>query len=257
MKTVLPFSFFALVAILFLAHTAHAQPASPLDEVRAALNANDLAQAESLLAPLTAADAQDAGAFFTLGQLRERQRKLQDAATAYEKATQLDATKPEYLSALGIALSQRMGELPFMQQAMVAGKMKKAFEKSVALDPRHVPGLIGLTRYYTNAPEIAGGSLTKAAEFAERVKQLVPFLGETELGTIAARDDRFADALAHFEAAAQLKPNDAGLLLRCGRMLAKLDRKDEARARFESALKLNPQSADAAKALAELNPPAN
>jgi len=256
MKFLHPSPVLVLTALLLTGNGVEAQPVSPLDAARAALNANDLAKAEVLLVPLTAADAKDAAAFFTLGQLRERQRNLKDAAIAYEQATQLDATKPEYFSALGIALSQRMGELNFMQQAMVSGKLKKAFEKSVALDPRHVPGLIGLTRFYSNAPEIAGGSLTKAAEFAERVKQLVPFLGEMELGMIAARDDKFADALGHFEAAVRLQPDHTGAQIFCGRMLAKLKRTDEARTRFEAALKLNPKSEDATKALAELNQPA-
>jgi len=233
-----------------------AQTVRPLDEAQTALQGGDLTKAESLLAPLTGAEAKDAAAFFVLGQLRERQRSLKDAVAAYEQAAALDPTKPEYFSALGIAFSQRMGELNFMQQAMTAGKMRKAFEKSVALDARHVAGLIGLARYYTNAPEIAGGSLEKAKEFAGRVRDLSPFLGETELGNIAEKGEDFPAALAHFETASRLKPDHAGLQVSCGRMLAKLSRKEEARARFEGALKLNPGLERAKQELAALDGPA-
>lgn len=245
----------AAFTALLLTAIATAQPTPPLDEARAALKANDLPKAEALLLPLTGTEANDAAAFFTLGRLRERQRNLKEAVVAYEQAAKFDTTKPEYFSALGIALSQRMGEMNFMQQAMIAGKMKKAFEQSVALDAQHLSGLIGLARYYANAPEIAGGSLEKAAEFALRVRELSPFQGEMELGMVASQDEKYADALAHYEAAATLKPTHGHVQYLCGQMLVKLEKKAEARTRFETALKLDPSLDSAKKALAKLDAP--
>jgi Flp pilus assembly protein TadD len=186
-----------------------------------------------------------------------QQKKAKEAVEFAERATLADPTKAEYFSQLGVAISQRMNEVNFMQMAALSGKLKKAFEKSVALDPNHVPGLIGLARFYTNAPEIAGGSLTKAAEYATRLQKVDPFLGTIELARISERDEKFADALAQYEAAAKLKPEHAGMQNACGRMLAKLGRKDEARARFQAALKLNPELEAAKKGLAELDQPAN
>ncbi len=238
-----------IAALLLGATGVFAQ--SPADQAAALLKKNDLAAAETLLAPLTDADSQDAAAFFQLGQLRLRQQRAADAVAAFEKATTLDATKPEYFSQLGIAINMKMQGANFMVQAVTAPKMKKAFEKSVALDPNHVAGLIGLARYYANAPEIAGGSLEK--EFAERVQKLVPHLGESELGRIAERSEDFAGALARYEAADKLKPGQAGTVFACGRMFAKLGQKEEARAKFEAALKINPEFEPAKKALTELN----
>ncbi len=245
----------AMFAALLLAATgAFAQ--SPAEQAADLLKKNDLDATEALLAPLTGADGKDATAFFQLGQLRLRQQRAADAVAALEKATTLDATKAEYFSQLGIAISAKMQGANFMVQATTAPKMKRAFEKSVALDPSHVSGLIGLARYYTNAPEIAGGSLEKAKEFAERVQKIVPFLGESELGRIAERGEDYTGALAHYEAADKLKPAQAGTVFAIGRMLAKLGKKEEARAHFETALKLNPEFTAAKKALAELAAPA-
>jgi len=185
-----------------------------------------------------------------------QQKKAKEAVEAAEQATKADPTKPEYFSQLGIALSQRINEVNFMQMPAISSKMRKAFEKSVALDPNHVPGLIGLTRFYANAPEIAGGSLEKAAEYARRLQPLDPFLGAMELGRVAEKGEDSATALTHYEAASQLKPDHAGMQNACGRMLAALGRKDEARARFEAALKLNPALEAAKKGLAALDEPA-
>lgn len=252
-KNLLPLSA-ALLALLFGTSGASAQTSA--DHAAELLKKNDLPAAEALLAPLTGADSKDAAAFFQLGQLRLRQQKANEAVAAFEKATVLDSTRPEYFSQLGIAISMKMQGANFMVQAVTAPKMKKAFEKAVALDPNHIGGLIGLARYYSNAPEIAGGSLEKAAEFATRVQKLNPSLGESELGRIAERGEDFASALGHYEAADKLRPGQAGTILASGRMLAKLGRTDEARARFEAALKINPELESAKKALAELSAPA-
>ncbi|MEJ1973407.1 MAG: hypothetical protein WDM96_13380 [Lacunisphaera sp.] len=177
--------------------------------------------------PATAAPV-DAAALHQLGVERLQQKNAREAVAFAEQATKADPTRPEYFSQLGIALSERMDEVNFMQLPVLAGKLRKAFEKSITLDPNHVPGLIGLARFYAQAPEIAGGSLEKAAEFAARVRQIDPATGEAELGRVAERGEDFAGALAHYETAAQLKPDSAGRLSSCGRMLAKLGRKDEA-----------------------------
>lgn len=186
-----------------------------------------------------------------------KQKKFKEAVDLADQATKADATKPEYFSQLGIALSQRMSEVNFMQMAMLSGRMKKAFEKSIELDPNHVAGLIGLARFYSNAPEIAGGSLEKATEFAVRVQKIDPFLGAMELGRVAEKAEKPDEALAHYEAAAKANPKSAGVLAAAGRLLAQAGKKDEARARFEAALKINPEHEVAKKGLAALDKPAS
>lgn len=241
----------ALVAFSLLPNLAPAQ--SPVEQAATALKKGDLTAAESLLAPLTGGEAPDPAALSQLSAVRIAQKKTPEAIELSEKAVKLDASKADYFAQLGLAYAARMGEISFLQQAFVSGKLKKAFEKAVALDPHHLTGLIGLSRFYAGAPEIAGGSLEKAGEFAERVRKLNPFLGEMELGRVAERGEDFAGALARYEAAVGLQPSHAGAQTACGRMLAQLGRKDEARTRLEAALKLNPAFGAAKQALAELD----
>jgi tetratricopeptide (TPR) repeat protein len=240
----------ALAASVLLVAPVSAQ--TDLDQAAAALKAGDLAAAEALVTPLTAAGSTDAGAFHLLSQLRVAQRRAKEAVDAAEQAVKLDAASPDHHSQLGLALSLRMGEVNFMQMAMLSGKMKGAFEKAVALDANHIGGLIGLTRYYASAPEIAGGSTAKAREFALRVQALNAVVGAGELGRIAEREEKFEEALRHYETVLAARPASAGAHFSVGSVLAKLGRKDEARARFEAALQINPQLEPARKALAEL-----
>lgn len=237
---------------LFLISALHAQTTAPVEQAAGLIRKNDLAAAEALLTPLTQGESMDAAAFFQLGALRLRQQRPDDAVASYEIATKLDPTKAEYFFQYAAALSATMRGASFMAQAMLAPKMKKAFEKSVALDPNHVAALIGLSRYYSNVPEMAGGSLEKAKELAVRVQALNPFLGALELGKIAERGEDFAAALEQFDAASQLQPANAGPHAAAGRMLGKLGRNEEARHRFQRAIDLDPKLDSVRQALESL-----
>lgn len=242
-------------ATLLVCVAAFAQTPSPLEQARAALAKNDLAAAEALLTPLATGAKPDPAACHQLGLLRLRQGRAEDAIELLERATKLDATNADLFAALGMAVGARMSQVSFMQQAMLSMKLKKAFSKAVELDPHNVSGLIGLARFYTNAPEIAGGSVEKAREFAARVKQIVPFLGELEYGNIAEHHEDYAGALPHYEAAALAAPRNPDPHLAAARVLTKLDRPADARQHLEAALKIAPAHPAAQTALAALPPP--
>lgn len=247
-----------LALLTLLACVAFATEPSALDRASAAFKAGDLATTDTLLAPLTTASPPDAAALNLLSQLRLAQKRAKDAIAAAEAATRAEPTNAAHFAQLGVAISARMGEVEFMQMAMLSGRMKRAFEKAVELDPKNLNALVGLTRYYSNAPEIAGGSLVKAAEFARRVKAELPFLGEAELGRIAEKKGDLPLALQHYEASLALRPESTGTLVAAGQVLAKLGRTDEARARLQAALQRNPAHEAAKKALAALDAaPAN
>lgn len=242
-----------LAALVAFALVVSASAQTDFEKAAAALKSGDLATAETLVAPLAAAEPASAPALHLLSQVRLRQQRSKEAIELAERATKADPAKADYFSHLGIAVSSRMGEVGFMQQAILSVKMKGAFEKSIELDPQHVAGLIGLARYYSNAPEIAGGSLTKAREFAVRVHALHPFLGAVELGRIAEKAENYPEALQHYEAALAVRPEAAGVQVSAGRVLAQLGRKDDARRHFEAALTIDPKLESARKALASLD----
>ncbi len=228
----------------------------PFAAIRTALDHNQLDAADTALAPLVAAANPDPQAWFYLSQVRSRQHRTKEAVALADQAVAAQPNRADYQSNLGVILSQRTGEVSFMQQALLAGRMLGAFKKSVALDPNHLPGYIGLARYYTNAPAIAGGSRETAEKYAHEVEQRVPQLGTLELAYIAEHFDDAPRAFGLFAKAAATDPNNGWICECLGRVSEKLQHPDQARTYYEKALALDPSLADAKTALARLTAPA-
>jgi tetratricopeptide (TPR) repeat protein len=245
---------YLFIAALMAAWSMNAQPAQadPLTTASAAFAKGDLAAAEALAEPLAKGDGARAEACALLSDVRLRQKRSKEAIELMERAAKIDPRRPDYQSRLGVAIAQRMGEINFMQQAVLAGRMCAAFKRSVEIDPNHVPGYIGLSRYYQNAPAIAGGSMQKAIVYAEEARKLDAFSGALELGFIAERQGQLDQALGHYLEALCIHPEQAWLHEQRGHVLEELGRPAEARICFEKAIELDPKRESARKALAGL-----
>lgn len=244
--------------LLVFVSTAGAQtaPAEARAQALADARAGRWDAAEPVLATLAAAKPADADACALLARRRLQQKRAKEAVELLDLAVAAEPKRADLHSQLGIALGQRMGEVTFMQQAALSGKLRGAFEKSVALDPDHVDGYVGLARYYTNAPAIAGGSFEKADGFAREVEKRDEFLGKLERGQIAERGEKWTDAVAFYRRAVELQPAHARARFLLGRSLVRAGDKTAARAELQEALKLAPEMKAARDALAALDEPA-
>lgn len=248
--------FSAACAVLLLVPAARsADLPEAFAEARAALAARDYDRAAALLEPAATGSAPSAATCAMLAQARLGQKKTRDAAAWAEKATELEPNNAAYHALLGSALGQRIGEIPFLQQAFVAGKLRRAFARTVELEPNNLSGLIGLSRYHANAPAIAGGDTGKAREFAERVRQIDPYLGWLELGHVAEKDEDAAQALAAYEEAEKLKPGNPAVSVRLARALIALGRPAEAESRLAQIPTDTVHHREAQKLLAQVRAP--
>jgi tetratricopeptide (TPR) repeat protein len=244
----------ALAVLFAMVQFASAQTPAALDR-EAALVAARTGNWEVAEAPLTKlADGQpaDADACALLAQRRQQQHRAKDAVELMERAVAAQPNRADLQAQLGDALGQRMGEISFFQRPSVGGKMREAFERSIALDPLHVPALIGLTRCYLYTPAIAGGSATKAEEFARRAQKLDPVNGGFWLGQTRERQGRWSDAAQAYRQGLAAQDQHGWLYGNLGNALAKAGQKDAARAAFAEALKRQPDLEWVRKALAEL-----
>ena len=185
-------------------------PVAALEEASTALREGNVTRAEQLLEPLATAETPSVAALRQLAEVRQRQQRTGDAVALLERAVTLEPKNAANHSALGGALARHLPHVSNqMEMGEIAGRMLEAFERAVTLDPEHVPGYVGLARYYSNAPEFAGGSRVRAEQYAEEIRKRVPWLGELELGTIASKFGEPEKATAHFKRADELNPGNA------------------------------------------------
>jgi tetratricopeptide (TPR) repeat protein len=243
-----------LAVLCAMVQLASAQTPGALDR-EAALAAARTGKWEVAEAPLTKlADGHpaDADACALLAQRRQQQNRAKDAVELMERAVAAQPNRADLQAQLGDALGQRMGEVSFFKRPSMGGKMREAFERSIALDPLHVPALIGLTKCCLYAPAIGGGSATKAEEYARRAQKLDPVYGSYWLGQTLERQERWSDAAQAYRQGLAAQDQHGWLYGNLGNALMKAGQKDAARAAFVEALRRQPDLEWVRKALAEL-----
>jgi Flp pilus assembly protein TadD len=121
--------------------------------------------------------------------------------------------------------------------------------KSLAINPH-----AGLAYHKLGTAYVRLGQLERALPFLRRAVELIEdarcldSLGEA----LFLRGD-YAGAVASFQAALRLAPEDPGLHCRLARPLARLGRAEEARTHYHAALRLDPGMRAAWSELAELD----
>jgi tetratricopeptide (TPR) repeat protein len=84
-----------------------------------------------------------------------------------ERAVDIDPANADYEYGLGAAYGLKAQDAGVLKQVFLAPKVKKAFERAVALNPRHIEARAGLAQYYFRAPGIMGGDVDEAWKQAD------------------------------------------------------------------------------------------
>lgn len=239
--------------LLALALPAWLAAASPLEESAALIKEGKFLAAERLIEPLATGKRPEAEALFQLSQVRAAQHQLPEAVKLAERALKLESGHAAYHAQLGSALWQQSQD---RGSFIDADRIRKEFERALALDANHVPALLGLARFHLSSIAGKHTSVKKARDYATRAAELDPVLGSIELGDIAARSLDLAGALAHYQRAIAANPKNEAAQFSCGMALMQLKRRDEARVHFQTALKLRPGYEPAKQGLEALDAPA-
>ncbi len=151
-------------------------------------------------------DPRDPRVAFYLGQICLGGNDGDNAVAWLEKAAALDPKNSETELWLGRAYGVQASKAGFFKQVSLAGKVRKAFEKSVELDPGNIDARLSLVEYYIQAPGVMGGSAQKAREQAAEIGRRDPMRGHRADGRIAESEKHFDAALADYERAAKEFP---------------------------------------------------
>jgi tetratricopeptide (TPR) repeat protein len=228
------------IALLVVLAPAAASAAS-VDEVSRLLEAND---ARSLTAAqsLTQAEPKNADAWALLAQVQIIRGRNEAALAAAEKAVGLDPSNSRAQFWLGNAYGANIDSASMLGKARMAGKLRDAFEKTVALDPTNLDARAALVQFYTQAPGFMGGSIDKALAQAAAIAQRDAAEGHAARAAIALAEKKPDVAIRESEAAFRLKPNDSDVRLGLGLMYQRAERWDDAFRHFKAWTQEDPRA---------------
>jgi len=202
----------------------------------------NLGAAKKILLAIKDDSKEYADAQYYLGRIALDEEKYEDAEAYFESAIDANDKVAEYYTWYGNSLGMIAGDANFLKQAMLAPKMKEAWETAVALDPKAIEPRSSLISYYMQAPAIAGGSVDKALEVASEILKLKPAEGHRQLGNIYLREKRTVEAEREFIAMAKADPTYVQSL---ANYYLNQKQYDKAFAIFEEAVKKNPEDMQA------------
>lgn len=195
--------------------------ASPqFDAARELYSQRKDAEAREAFTALVRTEPKNADVPFYLGALAMRARDFDTAIKHFEQATALEPTKSAYFLELGVAYANKAQSSGLLGKATNAAKSRTALEKAVELDPKNVDARSGLTQFYSQAPAFMGGGIDKAHAQADAMIQLDPFRGKIAKAGLFAREKKFDEAFALYEATLKTQPDDYNALYQTGRLAA-------------------------------------
>jgi tetratricopeptide (TPR) repeat protein len=242
--------------------------------------------AQALLERALGTTGQDATIHYYLCRISFALEVYDKAVEHCKTAVQLQEDQPEYHFWLGRSYGAEAADADPIQQAVLALKIRRAFEKTIALDPAHVQARVGLAHFYLRAPVLMGGNLDKAyeqiqilidldeiegrlllARFYEKTKQLKAAEAEyqrlqrlcspaekhraiyKQYGYFLLRHKRYDDAIQAFAEQASLFPSQAVSYEALGDGYSAGKRWQEAIEAYRKALQLDPAARTATQKL--------
>ena len=211
----------ALLALLAPLAAARSQSAGTLARVdgASASSSTDIATvirlfeakkypaAKAAVERLVKADRTDAAAAFWLGRIYYVERRLDRAASWFEKAVELDPANALSHHWMGVAYGRQAIGANRFRQAMLARRTKAALERAVELDPELLDARQYLLQFYLVAPGIIGGSKEKARQQAQEIAKRDPLRGHLAMGAIHDDANDAAAAEREYLAAIRAAPD--------------------------------------------------
>src|SRR5262249_29966789 len=134
-----------------------------------------------------------------------------DGARAVPVATAAGAAGPPAARAphaLAEAYGRKAQHASVLSQPGLAGKMRKAADACLAIDPNHVDALEILVDFHRFAPGIMGGDKKKVVEYCDRLVRVDPVAGWLKKAEVALGEtDTTQAGECYRQAAAVLPPN--------------------------------------------------
>jgi tetratricopeptide (TPR) repeat protein len=129
------------------------------------------AEARTIFLAAIKTQPENALVHFYLGRIAFQGENYDTAVEWFEKAAELEKDNSTFHLWLGRGYGYQAEQAFVWQQLFLARKVKKQFEKAVALDADNVLARWDLMEYYLKAPRFLGGSWDKAKAEAREIEQ--------------------------------------------------------------------------------------
>jgi tetratricopeptide (TPR) repeat protein len=124
---------------------------------------------KGVIEPRVAASPNDAQAQWLLSRLRSAYKDADAALAPAEKAAALDPKNADYRWQVASVVGDQASKASMFKAMGLARRFRQEAEAALALNPRHIQSLSGLSQFYYEAPGIAGGDKKKAEDLANQV----------------------------------------------------------------------------------------
>jgi tetratricopeptide (TPR) repeat protein len=140
-----------------------------------------------------------------LGEIAAIHKSWVKGAEYFKKLKELKPNEAEYFYKYGGCLGMRAMEVNKFKAFGMVDDMKQAFEKAIALNPKHIQARWALIELYLLLPGILGGSESKALSYSNELAQFSPVDGYLSKGRIDEYFKRYALAEKNY-----MKANEIG-----------------------------------------------
>ncbi len=227
-----------------------------IDEGRALLQQRKYKEAKAVFETLLKKDDNNAEAHLYLGMVylnrNNPENNVDEAVDETEKAVELAPNNAECQYGYGAALGTKVRNAGVIKQMFLAPKIKKAFQRAVELDPKHVQARLGLAQYYFMAPSIAGGDEEEGWKQVDEIIKLDEVAGRLTKAGFLERQKKNDDAEKEYRSLISSRPNDWRIWKAYGYFEYRMERYDKSANCFEKYVDLRPDTADSYQSLAEV-----
>lgn len=186
---------------------APAVPAQSIDRARQLFDESRFQAAKAELLAVQKADGRSAAAAYYLGRIARIENDGDEALRQLERAVQLDEGNALYHYWLGVAVGDAAQRSSTIRMALMARRVRKEWERAVALDPNRVDARFGLVEFYAAAPGLWGGGIDKARAQAAEIATRDAMRGAMARGIVAEHEKKPAAVEAAYLEAITLAPD--------------------------------------------------
>jgi tetratricopeptide (TPR) repeat protein len=204
-----------------------------------------LEEAKKVFEAVITIDEKNAEAHYRLGRilLTRSLRNEDEAIEQMERAVDIDPANADYQYGLGAAYGLKAQNAGVLKQVFLAPKVKKAFERAVALNPRHIEARAGLAQYYFRAPGIMGGDMEKAWMEADTMITLDEVRGRAFKARLYESEKKSREAEEEYKTLLAHQPKNWQAWQAAGGYYLRRGQPDDAIPCFERYTQLRPDTA--------------